>query len=211
MDGAGKAIGSDGEGKGVAMGVRNVLFFIAITSIQSLSLAPSAMAQNVGGEDHDGVSDYDQSLNDLVTQSMVRDLASVRSECMAASPVYRLDCIRQGLELTSRRTPYHGDYGPMREALRAGAGSVTPIIDAHAGDNSNRLEVKPGTNPRFKTRRYYTPTKAGSYDDTKADAFKALDATQSRLLDIGKRSDNWNKAYTTVAIAVASLADVLRR
>ncbi len=193
------------------MGVRGVLFFIVMASAQILYLVPPVHAQSARSADRDRAQDYDQSLNDLVTQSIVRDLASVRSECLAASPVYRLDCIRQGLELTARRTPYHGDYGPMREALRSGAASVTPIIDAHADGDRDRLEVKPGTNPRFKTRRYYAATTAGSHDETKADAFRALDATQSRLLEIGKRSATWNKAYTTVSIAVASLADVLRK
>jgi hypothetical protein len=193
------------------MGVRGFLFFIVMASVQSLSITPPVHAQDARAEGRDGASDYDQSLNDLVTQSIVRDLASVRSECMAASPVYRLDCIRQGLELTSRRIPYHGDYGPMREALRSGAGSVAPIINAHADGDQDRLEVKPGANPRFKTRRYYAATKADSHDATRADAFQALDANQSRLLELGKRSPDWNKAYTTVAIAVASLADVLRR
>ncbi|TNM65539.1 hypothetical protein [Aliirhizobium smilacinae] len=193
------------------MGIRGILYFIVIASAQTLALGQLAQAQETRSADRDGASDYDQTLNDLLTQSIVQDLASVRSECMAASPVYRLDCIRQGLELTSRRTPYHGDYGPMRDALRSGAVSVAPIIEAHADDDQGRLEVKPGSNPRFKTRRYYAATKAGSYNDTKADAFKALDATQSRLLDIGKRTAAWNKAYTTVSIAVASLADVLRK
>ena len=193
------------------MGIRGILFFIVMASAQTLALGQSARAQDSRSADRDGASDYDQTLNDLVTQSIVQDLASVRSECIAASPVYRLDCIRQGLELTSRRTPYHGDYGPMRDALRSGAASVAPIIEAHADDDQGRLEVKPGINPRFKTRRYYAATKADSYNDTKADAFKALDATQSRLLDIGKRTGTWNKAYTTVSIAVASLADVLRK
>lgn len=193
------------------MGVRGFLFFIAIASVQSLSITPAVHAQDARGEGRDGVSDYDQSLNNLVTQGIVRDLASVRGECMAASPAYRLDCIRQGLDLTSRRTPYHGDYGPMREALRSGAASVTPIMNSNADGDQDRLEVKPGTNPRFKTRRYYTATKADSHDATEAAAFKALDAAQSRLLELGKRSPDWNKAYTTVAIAVASLADVLRK
>jgi hypothetical protein len=193
------------------MGVRGFLFFILMASVQSMSMTPSVHAQDARAEGRDGASDYDQSLNGLVTQSIVRDLSSVRSECIAASPVYRLDCIRQGLELTSRRTPYHGDYGPMREALRSGAGSVTPIINSNADGDQDRLEVKPGTNPRFKTRRYYAATKADSHDTTRADAFKVLDATQARLLELGKSSPDWNKAYTTVAIAVASLADVLRR
>lgn len=193
------------------MGIRGFLFFMVMASAQSLSFSPPVQAQTASAEDREGAPGYDQTLNDLVTLSIVRDLASVRSECMAASSVYRLDCIRQGLELTSRRAPYHGDYGPMREALRSGAASVTPIIEAHADRDRDRLEVKPGTNPRFKTRRYYAPTKTASHDDTKADAFEALDATQSRLLEIGKRSTDWNKAYTTVAIAVASLADVLRK
>ncbi|AYD00361.1 hypothetical protein [Neorhizobium sp. NCHU2750] len=193
------------------MGNRNILSVVAIASAAVLSLALPTQAKNDRFDDPSGTSVYDQTLNDLMTQSIVRDLASVRAECMAGSPVYRLDCIRQGLELTSRRAPYHGDYGPMREALRAGAAAVAPIIDADADTDRDRLEVDPGTNPRFKARRYYTPTKAGSYDATKADAFKALDATQQRLLEIGKRSPDWYRAYTTVSIAVASLADVLRK
>jgi len=191
--------------------VRNPLFFIMVAQVSLLSFMQPAHAQNSRLRDQEGTSTYDQTLNDLVTQSIVRDIASVRTECLAALPVYRLDCVRQGLELTARRTPFHGDYGPMREALRAGATSVAPIIDADTDDAADRLEVKPGSNPRFKSRRYYTPTTAGSYDRTKASAFKALDGAQSSLLEIGKRSATWNKAYTTVSIAVGSLADVLRK
>lgn len=193
------------------MGIRKRLLLVMVGSIPFLSMVLPAAAQNGRAEDSNGSAVYDENLNDTVTQGIVRDLAAVRSECLAAQPIYRLDCIRQGLELASRRAPYHGDYGPMREALRAGAASVAPIINANADTATDRLEVRPGTNPRFMARRYYTATKAASYNDTKADAFKALDATQSRLLDIGQRSPGWNKAYTAVAIATASLADVLRK
>jgi hypothetical protein len=170
------------------------------------------MAPDVHGRD-DAQSRlvYDVTLNDFVTRGLLRDIESIRSECFAADRIYRLDCLRQGLDQVSRRTPYHGEYGAMRNALRSGSAAVAPVIDSNTDDSLKRLEVKPGTNPRFKSRRYYTPVAAGRFDDAKAEAFKALDGTQSNLLEIGKRSATWNKTYTTIAIAVASLADVLRK
>ncbi len=188
-----------------------VIRTLAFACATGLFLASSADAQSPRMDDAMGGSVYDMTLNDFATQGIVRDLASVRLECLKAERVYRLDCLRQGLEQASRRTPYHGEYGPMREILRAGSAAVGPLIADNTDVSRERLEVKPGTNPRFKSRRYYTPVAAGRQDDVKAEAFKALDATQSSLLEAGKRSPAWNKAYTTVAIAVASLADILRR
>jgi hypothetical protein len=164
-----------------------------------------------GRDDAEGRSVYDVTLNDFATGSLVRDIASVRSECLDAERVYRLDCLRQGLDQVSRRTPYHGEYARMREVLRNGASAIAPIVDANADASRQRLEVRPGTNPRFKSRRRYTAITTARYDTIKAEAFRTLDATQANLLEIGNRSANWNKAYTTMAVAVASLADILRK
>jgi hypothetical protein len=188
-----------------------ISFFMAVGLV--LMIAQQSYGQDYRFDDkaRDGLATYDLSLNTLITQSIVHDLQSIRSECLRASLPYRLDCVRQGIELTSRRTPFHGDYGPMRRVLHQAAASIAPIISANLDRSMARIELKPGSNPRFKSRRYLTAVASASIDSVRADAFKALDACRAAILKQGGTSPAFNKDYTTVGIALGSLADVLRQ
>jgi hypothetical protein len=157
----------------------------------------------------EGTSVYDLSLNELVTQSLVRDLQSMRTECLAAAAAYRLDCLRQGLELTSRRVPFHGEYGPIRIVFQSAAAALGSLITSSANSNLNRQVVPPDTNPRFKTRRYYTAV--ADYNDIKTKAYVILDQKQSQILKLATRSPAANKNFTAIAISFATLTDALRR
>ena len=170
----------------------------------------------IAGSDHDGpsalagVSVYDVALNDFMTNSIVRDLGSIRAECVETTQPYRLDCIRQGIELTARRTPYHGAYGPMRETLRDSGIALSKLVAAGADKLIERREVEPDTNPRFKARRWYTPISSKTKRDTTAAAFNWLEATQAKLLELASKGPDWNRPYTAVAVALAGLEDALR-
>ncbi|MEV4610779.1 hypothetical protein MRBLMR1_005917 [Neorhizobium sp. LMR1-1-1.1] len=172
-------------------------------------------AQSEGGQGGERggteTSEYDLTFNDLVTGSVSRDLDAVRVECMAAARVYRLDCVRQGIDLTSRRIPFHGEYGQIREALRESEASFADIVDLNADRTQERMVVPPGTNPRFKARRYYTPVAQSGLDRAKTQALGSLDQTEARLLKTGDATGNATKTYAAVSSALAALADVMRR
>lgn len=157
----------------------------------------------------EGTSDYDLSLNELVTQSLVRDLQSMRTECLAAAAAYRLDCLRQGLELTSRRVPFHGEYGPIRTMLQSAAAALGPIITSNSDLISDRQVVPPDTNPRFKTRRYYAAVTG--YNEIKSKAYVLLDQKHAQIMQLANRSPDENKHFTTIATAFAALAGILLR
>lgn len=184
---------------------------LLLASIVSLAASRADCAQDMKLNDNAPVaqSTYDYALNDLVTDSIVKDLRAVRTECLNSAEGYRLDCLRQGLELTSRRAPYHGDYGQMRRALHQGAQDIIPVISENSSADHPRLEVKPGTNPRFKARRYYTFVAIDRDPSAKRSAVQALDGARSKLSEAGQASATWSKHYTAVATAMASLSDLL--
>jgi hypothetical protein len=173
---------------------------------------PLAIAQEPGfnSERSSGAGSYDLSLNASVTQAILRDFDSIRGECARADRVYRPDCIRQGLELTSRRIPYHGDYGAMRQILRQASMEVASIVSAKRDPARDRLEIDPDTNPRFRSRRYYSPVLPAELTKVRDRVFTALDACQAQLLKMADRSTDWNKNYTSVSIGVSRLSGGLR-
>lgn len=153
---------------------------------------------------------YDLTLNASVTQAILRDFDSIRAECARADRVYRPDCVRQGLELTSRRIPYHGDYGAMRQVLRQTSMEIAALVSQRRDPARDRLEIDPDTNPRFRSRRYYTPVLSGELTGARERIFTALDVCQGELLKMADQSSIWNKNYTAVAMGVSRLSAVLR-
>lgn len=182
--------------------LRLMLAFVILLSLNTF-------ARSDDGNPDENASVYDLTFNDLVTQSLVRDLQSMKTECTAAAPVYRLDCVRQGLELTSRKAPFHGDYGSIRSALQSAAADLGSLIRSNSDADSKHEVVPPGTNPRFKTRRYYTAV--AQYSDLKTKTYSLLDLEQSQLLKLANKTSVANKHLTAVAIAFAALTDILRR
>lgn len=181
------------------------VFTLALSSLPVLGQTPGYNEERSSGD-----TAYDMTLNPVVTQAVLRDFDSIRSECAKSDQVYRPDCIRQGLELTSRRIPFHGDYGAMRQALRQTSMEIASEVSAKSDPNRDRLEIDPDTNERFRSRRYYTPIKLNEMTVVKTRVSAALDACQSRLLKLADRSTSWNKNYTAVAIGVSRLSAVLR-
>jgi hypothetical protein len=181
---------------------------VVVLGVSSQPAAAQEAGYNSGRSSGGDV--YDATLNTVVTQAIQRDLSSIRSECAQAARVYRPDCVRQGLELTSRRIPFHGEYSVMRQALRQAAAGIAPAVSAHKDASLDRLEVDPDTNVRFRTRRYYTPVVARDLKDVTERSFAILQTCEAILLKSADRSTLWNKTYTAISISVSSLSTVLR-
>ncbi|SFB50932.1 hypothetical protein SAMN03159496_04479 [Rhizobium sp. NFR07] len=187
-----------------------VRYALAVVTLALSTASVLAQAPSFNEERSSGETAYDMTLNPVVTQAVLRDFDAIRAECAKSDQIYRPDCIRQGLELTSRRIPFHGDYGAMRQTLRQTSMEIASEVSSKKDPNRDRLEIDPDTNVRFRSRRYYTPVKISEMTTVKTRVSAALDACQSRLLKLADRSTSWNKNYTVVAVGVSRLSSVLR-
>src|ERR1700761_4448232 len=98
---------------------------LAAVAVAALSLPTAALADHEVSSDDAAVQ-----LNDVQTSGAVRNLQAFQVECFQRPAIYQIDCLRQGLELTWRQLPYHGDYGPMRDAIQQGSTALGRIVDA---------------------------------------------------------------------------------
>lgn len=157
--------------------------------------------------DHETGSDgADVTLNDVQTSGAVRNLQAFQVECFQRPAIYQIDCLRQGLELTWRQLPYHGDYGPMRDAIQQASNALGRIVDANADRQTPRLDSGLNANPRFQARRHYTPVLKGTLSSVGSDARKALGDLQAALGRTGQTSDLWDRNYSRVSAAIRPIA-----
>jgi hypothetical protein len=174
---------------------------LTVVAVVALSMPGVALADHETGSDS-----TDVTLNDLQTSSVVRNIQSVQAECFQRDAIYQIDCLRQGLELSWRRLPYHGDYGPMRDAIQQASVALGRIVDADADKATPRLDSGLNANPRFQARRHYTPVLKGTLSSAGSDARKALGDLQAALGRASQTSDLWNQNYSRVSAAIRPIA-----
>lgn len=150
----------------------------------------------------------DATLSDLMTGSAERNLQSVATECARYDRGYRPDCLRQGLALTWRNLPYHGDYGPMRTAMQQTEGAISQAVAKAADRTVPRLDSKLEANPRFKARRFYTAVGAASLAAVSGQMRTAFDRLQTSLDDLGAQKPGSAAHYTRIKAAIAALARI---
>jgi len=122
-------------------------------------------------------------LSDDLTAEIVENIRAVRSECATVPARYWLDCLRLGLDLTSRKIPFHGVYGPARLAMQRGATSLARIVVRFSDKGSPRLEMAPGSNPRFASRRYFAALDVVSAEEARSKAFETLVEIENQLAE----------------------------
>lgn len=170
-----------------------------------LSLPGMAIAEGNGGGG-DGIDNADVPLTEFVTTSTARNIQAVQAECSARDNIYQLDCLRQGLELVWRRLPYHGDYGPMREAIQRASADMSGIINANADTNTPRLDSGLNANSRFQARRHYTPILKDKLASASAATRQALGKLETSLDSLGEKSAIWNQNYSRIAALIRQIA-----
>jgi hypothetical protein len=169
-----------------------------------LSLPGAAVAEGNGGGD--GGENADVPLTEFLTTSTVRNIQAVQAECSGRDKIYQLDCLRQGLELVWRRLPYHGDYGPMREAIQQASTAMARIIDANADTSTPRLDSGLNANSRFQARRHYTPILEDKLASASSATRQALGNLETSLDDLGQKSAIWDQNYSRIATLVRQIA-----
>ncbi len=144
------------------------------------------------------------------TDRIVKDLRSIRRECSEYDQVYRIDCLRQGLEMTIANMPDRPEYRDARRILRRASSQLASIVSTYEDRSAPRLEVPRSANPRFKKRRTYRAVKRSSLPRAMAKANAVVEEAATQLLRSAENSERRYAHYQQISAAVDSTKVLLR-
>ena len=160
------------------------------------------------GRTHD--SERELPLSQTMTRKIVRDLESIKKECSSYDQVYRIDCLRQGIDMIVASLPDNSEYRDAKRILRKASSRLGRIVAANKDPAAPKLEVPANANPRFKKRRKYTAIKRESVPDAMAGAQKVVDEAATALLRSGENSERRYVHYQEISTAIDSTKVLLR-
>jgi hypothetical protein len=190
--------------------------------IDPLGLARIILAQSVdhphesnnGGHDpgHHGGRDAEREmpLTRMTTHKIVLDLASIRKECGGYDEIYRIDCLRQGIDMVVASLPDNSEYRDAKRILRKASSRLGRIVSTYQDAAAPKLEVPAGANPRFKKRRKYVAIKREAVPDAMAKAQNVIDEAATQLLRSSENSERRLAHYQEISVAVDSTKVLLR-
>lgn len=173
------------------------------------SSTPSSSTSTLSGHGSGSAAEI-AAASAAVTASTVKNIQAVRNECGQYDPVYRIDCLQQGLRQVAKRLPVSSEYRPMRALIEKAAGDLNRIVRANVDPAQPKLEAKPGANPRFKAKRTYTAIKKTALKKAMAQAAAIIDELETQLLRASENSEKRLQHYQQVAVAVGSTKVLLR-
>ena len=146
----------------------------------------------------------------LNTERIVGDLLSIRRECRRYDEVYRIDCLRQGLEMTAANIPDRPENRDAKRILRRAAQRLGSIVSTYEDEGAPLLEVPRNANPRFKKRRTYRAVKRAALPRAMAKANAVIDEAATQLLRSAENSERRYAHYQQISAAVDSTKTLLR-
>lgn len=146
----------------------------------------------------------------LNTERIVEDILSIRRECRQYEDVYRIDCLRQGLEMAAANIPDRRENREAKRILRRAAQRLGSIVSTYRDDDAPLLEVPRNANPRFKKRRTYRAVKKSSLPRAMAKARAVIDEASTQLLRSAENSERRYAHYQQISAAVDSTKTLLR-
>ena len=146
----------------------------------------------------------------LNTERIVQDILSVRRECRQYEDVYRIDCLRQGLEMTAANIPDRPENRDAKRILKRAAQKLGAIVSTYEDEDAPLLEVPRNANPRFKTRRTYRAVKKSALPRAMAKANAVIDEAATQLLRSAENSERRYAHYQQISAAVDSTKTLLR-
>lgn len=150
-----------------------------------------------------GVSTRDTSL-------IVQNIQSVVADCKRYDPVYRVDCLAQGLKDVASRIPADGDYSKARRIISKAAGDLAKLVRANADSSQPKLDAPATANPRLKRKRSYTAVKKEALAAVMKQAQAIVKEAATELLRSYENSDKRFAHYQKIATAVDSTKVLLR-
>jgi hypothetical protein len=146
----------------------------------------------------------------LDTDRIVRDLHSIRRECGKYDEVYRIDCLRQGLDMTIARMADRPENREAKQILRRASRQLARIVSTYEDRSAPRLKVPPSANPRLKTRRTYRAVKRSALPKAMAKANAVVQEAATQLLRSAENSERRYAHYQQISAAVDSTKTLLR-
>jgi hypothetical protein len=164
----------------------------------------------------EGYNKYDRSdrleqrVENWDTDRIIKDLRSIRRECGEYDQVYRIDCLRQGLEMTISNMPNRPEYGDAKRILKRVSGQLSDIVSRYEDRTAPKLEVPRSANPRFKKRRTLRAVKLSSLPRAMAKANAVVEEAATQLLRSAENSERRYAHYQQITAAVDSTKVLLR-
>lgn len=173
---------------------------------------PDRPVKDPRGTQHDA-RDHDRlelPLSRLTTRRIVLDLLSMRNECAGRDEVYRIDCLRQGIDMVAASLPDHSEYRQAKQILKKASSRLGRIVSTYQDKNAPKLEVPANANPRFKKRRRYTAIKREAVPRAMAKAIDVVNEATTALLRSGENSERRSAHYQDISVAIDSTKTLLR-
>lgn len=155
-------------------------------------------------------AERDILLNRTTTSKIVQDLASIKKECSNYDQVYRIDCLRQGLDMIVASLPDNSEYRQAKRILRQASNRLGRIVSTYKDPAAPKLEVPANANPRFKKRRKYTAIRREAVPEAMAKAQQAVTEATTALLRSSENSERRYAHYQQISVAVDSTKVLLR-
>ena len=76
----------------------------------------------------------------LDTERIVQDLLSIRRECRKYDEVYRIDCLRQGIDMTIARMSDRRENREAKRILRHASRQLAAIVDTYEDENAALID-----------------------------------------------------------------------
>ena len=146
----------------------------------------------------------------LDTERIVQDLLSIRRECRRYDEVYRIDCLRQGIDMTIARMANRPENREAKRILRRASRQLAAIVSTYEDRSAPELEVPRSANPRFKTRRTYRAVKRSALPKAMAKANAVVEEAATQLLRSAENSERRYAHYQQISAAVDSTKTLLR-
>jgi hypothetical protein len=162
--------------------------------------------QNIGGRGEE----RDVRLSQVITRRIVLDLASVRKECSNYDEVYRIDCLRQGIDMIVGTLPDNSEYRDVKRVLRQASARLARIVSTYEDTAAPRLDAPANANPRFKRRRHYVAIRREAAPEAMAKATRVIEEATTELLRSGENSERRYAHYQQISVAVDSTKILLR-
>jgi len=155
-------------------------------------------------------TEREMPLNRMTTRKIVLDLASVRKECSGYDEVYRIDCLRQGIDMIVATLPDNSEYRDAKRILKKASSRLGRIVSTYQDPSAPKLEVPAGANPRFKKRRSYVAIQREAVPEAMAKAQNAVNEAATALLRSSENSERRYVHYQEISVAVDSTKQLLR-
>jgi hypothetical protein len=162
------------------------------------------------GDNYTGREQQELRLSRYETDRVIEDLRLVRRECGNYDEVYRIDCLRQGIDMVVASMPDGGEYTEAKRILRTTSKRLGSIVSKYQDRSAPKLVAPPDANPRFKKRRTYRAVKQETLPHAMAEANAVVSEAATQLLRSAENSERRYAHYQQISVAVDSTKVLLR-